>query len=119
MMRLFFGRLDGAEYRTPDRVARLGLAQVERGVELERLLEFVAALLNAAGRAMDERQILVGAHAVGLEDQSLVEARLQELRRVHELAVLVGSHSEIQRPLAPIRTEHGTPGQSQRSEHEP
>src|SRR5215471_3140289 len=119
MTRLFFGRLDGAEYRTPDRVARLGLAQVERGVEVERLLEFVAALLNAARRAMNERQVLVGAHAVGLEDQTLVEARLQELRRVHEFAVLVGSHSEVQLLLALIRTEHGAPGQSQRSEHDP
>src|SRR5215467_6154808 len=119
MTRLFFvRRLYRAEHRTPDRVAGLVLTQVERGVEVERLPEFVAALRDAVRRAVDERQVLVGPNAVGSAAQTLVKARLQELRRVRELAVFVGPHAEGQLLFASIRAEHRASGQSQRGEHE-
>src|SRR5262249_23666021 len=112
-------RLYRAEHRTPDGMARLVLAQVERRVEVERLPEFVAALRDAVRGAVNEREVLVGPNAVGPAAQTLVKARLQQLCRVVELAVLVGPHSERQLLFAPIRAEHGASVQSQRSEGEP
>src|SRR5689334_1615031 len=115
MARLFAG-LDGTEHRAPDGMSRLVLPEIERRVEVERPLEFVPALRQAVGGAVDEREILVRPHAVAGGAKSLVEARLQELRRVRELAVLVGPHAEVQLFLAPIRAEHGAPRQSQRDD---
>src|SRR5882672_6050913 len=116
MRRLFF-RLHRAKYGTPGRVPRLVLPQVERRVEIERLLEFVAALRYAAGGAVDERQVLVGSHAVRGAAQARVEARLEQLGRVGNLAVLVGSHSELQLVFALARRKQGASGHRQREKN--
>src|SRR4029077_15502746 len=110
MTRLLLRRLYGAEHRPPDRVPGFVLPQVERRVEIERFLEFVPALRDSVGSAVNEGEVLVRPDAIRSAAQTRVEARLEQLRRVGDLAILVGSHSELQLLLALVRAEQGAPG---------
>src|SRR5882672_2155624 len=107
------------EHGTPDRVPRLVLPQIERRVEVERFPEFVAALRYAIGGAVNECQVLVSPHAVGGAAQAGVETRLEQFRRVGQLAVLVSSHSELQFLFATVRAEQGATGGNQGGNDKP
>src|SRR6266849_1058835 len=98
-----FLRFHAAECGTPDRVSGLVVPEIERGIDLQRHSEFVAALLNPAGGAMDKRKVFVGARPIGRAAQAGVEALLQQSRGVSVLAVLEGSYPESKFRLALAR----------------
>src|SRR5882672_5621940 len=91
--------LDAAEDRSPDRVAGFRRREGEVRVSGERLAEFLPARPRAAGRAMDEGEVLVGVGALALVEAEL-ERALQAFRRGEVLSLVVLAHALAQRRAA-------------------
>src|SRR5258708_134620 len=97
-------RLERSEDRPPDGMACLGGGKLEPRVYGERLAELVPALALAAGRAIDEGEILVGPCEV-LVGEALVDRGAQVLGGAGVLAFLVLFHPGGEGRLAFARLE--------------
>ena len=91
--------LDRAEDRTPDRVPGLGGGQLHLRVDIEREAKLVPAAIGVARGAIDEREVLVRAHAVRIP-QTKLQRRLQVLGRRGVLAVVVLAYAGRERGRA-------------------
>src|SRR3954468_22472749 len=78
-----------AEHRSPDRMAGFALVELESGVDLQDLAEFLAALALLIGHAIHEREVLVRVDLVALEGEPLVDASLEQALSVLVVAALV------------------------------
>src|SRR5712692_8716396 len=86
-----FGQLGAhaAIDRAPDRVTGLGRGEIEVGVDLHRLAEFVGALLPAIRNAVDEREVLARRRLLAPGQHAMIERSGEALARIVVIAELV------------------------------
>src|SRR3954471_24674939 len=102
---------DAAEHGTPDGMAGFALVELEAGIELQDLAEFLAARSLLVRDAVHEGEVLVSVDLVALEGQVLFDRSLQQPLGVLVLARLVGPDARGQvllrgRPDGPGHGQH-------------